>query len=159
MYFGEMNYITRAIPLFKETRGRHVTVLQNTSDHDPSRPQWINICSVLSRNYRVAQNAPVSYLTVKCVFMSDPSTRARSQRYFRIYRADQRLIFFEEDLLHLSILGLGDQPLGKHPAHHAHRGLVHFLALKLFLRHGQSPRTATDGFVRALLQPPNRSAM
>ena len=73
MYFCEMNYITRAIPLFKETRGRHVTVLQSTSNHDHSRSQGINRCSVLSRNYRIAQDEPVSYLTVKYVFMSDHS--------------------------------------------------------------------------------------
>ena len=73
MYFGEMNHITRAIPLFKGTRGRHVTVLQSTSNHDHSRSQGINVCSALSRNYRVAQDPPVSYLTVKSVFMSDHS--------------------------------------------------------------------------------------
>ena len=42
-------------------------------------------------------------------------------------------------MLHLSILGLGDQPRRMHPTHHAHRSLVHFLALKLFLRHEKSP--------------------
>ena len=66
---------------------------------------------------------------------------------FRIDRADQRLIFFEEDLLDLGVLLRRDQPRRTHTTHHAHRGMVHFLAMKCFLHHGQSPPTAKESSI------------
>ena len=37
MRLGELNNTTRAIPLHNDAKGQHVTVLQDTPNHDHSR--------------------------------------------------------------------------------------------------------------------------